>query len=1230
MKTSITHSALRLCIILATLWPFTTINAYDFEVNRLQYTITSENTVSVTGNSIDILGNEEIIDIEIPSQVTHNNIDYSVTAIGDSAFYSYYEWRPGLEDYNIGTCFNVTIPETIISIGFDAFGGYCDLVNLICLAKTPPHLNNSFNAYTVNLFVYEDSYSTYEEFNNENHYFSSIFITNGERSETPEYEIEYLDYPDNLAELASQYDLVPFPGTYGCDITFTNENSEVFTRSFDWRGGAQKANYRQEYGSPYFEFSNGLFYENCLSINGHSYLVQSYALEHGKSPSSGVIIREYFSPKFEMSFSFKETGVAYNIKEPHELEVTYSCYYGFGGEKSAINNLGLQKYSENKSSYSTEVSSSFYILNSYFFLYSGDVVIPSIVNPHKTDISYRVTSIGDNAFSPNFGYNGLVECLEYQYGITLINSLISVTLPSSIISIGKKAFEDCPNLDFIKCLGAVPASASDDSFDQGVYQNTTLYVPLGSLEAYRAANGWKNFLNIVESIDNTFEVDGIYFKQISEEEVIVTRGEDAYQGVVSIPSTVTYEGVTYNVSGIIGGTFSNATLQSLTLPVSLSSIDENAFNGCHIGSLIINSSGTWTAGAIDCDIDNLYVMSTVTGIQNLTVNPVTTVYSYSTMPPTCNEQTFIDYNAELHVPASALAAYFTAPYWSNFINIVPDAVEPTGLTVNADSVEVLVGNQQTLTTTPIPADATPDDVIWIFSDESIATVTDAVITAVHTGECDIKAYLLDKSTICHVTITEIAPTEVTLSQEFAKLEIGSQLTLTATVSPDDATDKVVTWTTTNSAVATVDSLGTVTAVGSGECFITATCRDKQATCHIIVVDHFVFITLDEHEVRLMPNHMAILTPSVMPEGTTLVVTSSNPDVAAARMANGKIQVVGIAEGRTVITVNSTDGYAEADSCLVKVYTLRGDVNGDGFVNIADVTALISYVLNGKAEGIILENADTNNDGGVNIADVTKLISAVLSGKELDPKDEPIEGAETFTVNGVTFTMMPVEGGTYTMGATPEQGTSDPWNDERPTHEVTLSTYSIGETEVTQALWQAVMGSNPSEFTGNLNRPVEMVSWEDCQTFIAQLNQMTGRTFRLPTEAEWEYAARGGNKTQGYKYAGGDDIEELAWWDTNAGDGVGSDSPDYGTHPVAVKKANELGLYDMSGNVWEWCQDWYGSYSSEAQTNPTGPATGTNRVYRGGSWFNYARNCRVSSRYHWTMNGANYIGLRLAL
>ncbi len=226
--------------------------------------------------------------------------------------------------------------------------------------------------------------------------------------------------------------------------------------------------------------------------------------------------------------------------------------------------------------------------------------------------------------------------------------------------------------------------------------------------------------------------------------------------------------------------------------------------------------------------------------------------------------------------------------------------------------------------------------------------------------------------------------------------------------------------------------------------------------------------------------------------------------------------------------------------------------------------------------------------------------------------------QVFKVKGVKFTMVYVEGGTFTMGATLEQG-NDAYSDEKPAHKVTLDSYHIGQTVVTQALWKAVMSSNPSYCEGD-NLPVERVSWDDCQEFIRRLNSLTGHTFRLPTEAEWEFAARGGYKSRGYKYSGGDNIDNVAWYDGNSGGG---------THPVGQKWANELGLYDMSGNVWEWCNDWYGGYSEGAQDNPSGPSTGSYRVGRGGGWSRSARSCRVSGRASLTPSYCrSVIGLRL--
>ena len=229
--------------------------------------------------------------------------------------------------------------------------------------------------------------------------------------------------------------------------------------------------------------------------------------------------------------------------------------------------------------------------------------------------------------------------------------------------------------------------------------------------------------------------------------------------------------------------------------------------------------------------------------------------------------------------------------------------------------------------------------------------------------------------------------------------------------------------------------------------------------------------------------------------------------------------------------------------------------------------------------------------------------------------------ETIKVKGVSFDMIMVEGGTFTMGATPVQ-ILDAEANERPVHEVTLSDYYIGETEVTQALWRAVMGKNPSYFKKRSSRPVDQVSWYDCQKFIKKLNKLTGRTFRLPTEAEWEFAARGGNESKGYKYSGSNSIDNVAWYRSNSG---------FVTHDVKTKFPNELGLYDMTGNVYEWCQDWYGSYSSSAQTNPTGPATGFFRVLRGGSWYHDAGDCRVSNRGSRAPEyGDHDYGLRLVL
>ena len=206
----------------------------------------------------------------------------------------------------------------------------------------------------------------------------------------------------------------------------------------------------------------------------------------------------------------------------------------------------------------------------------------------------------------------------------------------------------------------------------------------------------------------------------------------------------------------------------------------------------------------------------------------------------------------------------------------------------------------------------------------------------------------------------------------------------------------------------------------------------------------------------------------------------------------------------------------------------------------------------------------------------------------------------FVINAVEFTMVSVLGGSFMMGATNEQGAEDPFAVEKPIHKVEVSDFMIAETVVTQALWNAVMGTGIEEQSrlGSFDTtiygvgedyPMYYLSWHDCIDFITRLNALTGENFRLPTEAEWEFAARGGNRSKGYKYSGSDSISNVAWYEGNSGNQM---------HPVAKKQPNELGLYDMSGNVWEWCSNWFYDYDEENKINPQGPSNGVERMSRG--------------------------------
>lgn len=324
-----------------------------------------------------------------------------------------------------------------------------------------------------------------------------------------------------------------------------------------------------------------------------------------------------------------------------------------------------------------------------------------------------------------------------------------------------------------------------------------------------------------------------------------------------------------------------------------------------------------------------------------------------------------------------------------------------------------------------------------------------------------------------------------------------------------------------------------------------------------------------------------------------------------------------------------------------------DLQGQSIQNVKatqhDKTIVITYDLVGLKSGqtatiSLFCSEDGGNNWGTKLHYVTGDVGQNISagyGKRivwqvLDERERLTGSNISFEVramlsslNDFGIEMVYVKGGTFTMGCTSEQG-SDCEDDEKPAHQVTLSDFYICKYEVTQKQWRAVMGTDPPElrFKGCDDCPVERVSWNDIQDFIKKLNQKTGKKYRLPTEAEWEYAARGGSQSKGYKYAGSNNIGEVAWYDVNSSNK---------THAVGGKKPNELGIYDMSGNVWEWCNDWYGNYSAGSQRNPQGPSSGTGRVLRGGSWYSNAWYCRVSDRYDGNPDGrhGNY-GFRLAV
>lgn len=566
------------------------------------------------------------------------------------------------------------------------------------------------------------------------------------------------------------------------------------------------------------------------------------------------------------------------IANAHDIEVD-GIYYNVNGNEATVTYKG----------------NSFENGNSY----SGDITIPSYLT--YNGVTYSVTAIGVRAFYKCVNLTNIVM----PNTITIINtsafagcsSLTNIEIPNSVTSLGGEPFEDTAWYNN-QPDGLVYIGGFVYNYKGQMPNGTNIVIKEGTKGiATQAFFGFTGLNSIV--IPNTVKIIGSYafyrcsnLKSVTLGDSVTTIQSEAFHGCyalkdIKLPSSMKTIG---------SNAFSYCyALSSIEIPNSVISIGSNIFENSSIFKLLIYGEGEWQGGAINCTTSELFIDSRITSLKGTLIKP-SYVYSYATYPPICDENTFTNYSGTLHVPATSLAAYFTASYWCNFTNISGDAVEPI-LNLNEDNVEV---------------------------------------------------------------------------------QIGSQFQLTATFNQSNAYPNDISWKSTNSSIATVNN-GTVTAIGIGECEIIAQCLYREAICHVTVTESNITITLDQEFASILPNHMLTLTPfassDVLPE---LSVTSSDPTIAAARIMNGKVQVVGIKEGITTITVGSTDGTAIPATCLVTVYTEPGDLNCDGFTNISDVTQIIDYLLSGDASNIKLENADVNADGMVNIGDVTALIDKLLS------------------------------------------------------------------------------------------------------------------------------------------------------------------------------------------------------------------------------------------------------------
>ncbi len=811
--------------------------------------------------------------------------------------------------------------------------------------------------------------------------------------------------------------------------------------------------------------------------------------------------------------------------------------------------------------------------------YKGNVTVPDSVT--YKGITYNVTSVEEYSFCNSNSLTAIVlpnsvERIGY-YAFGYCPELKSISFGSGLSSIEPYAFMNCSSINQISSFALTPPVISNRQvFDDIVYSSATLELPRAAISAYSIADYWQDFSNL-KTFPYDFVVDGIYYLVTSDNTVSVSYKDtnyNTYSGNVEIPETVSFNGNTYRVTSIGTNSFAYCDeLLSITVPNSVTSIGGNAFRGCSALTRLIIPNSVFSIGNSafkDCSgLTEVIIGSNVYEIGDEAFNgcfQIITVSCLPTTPPMISQGSFANDafdNTAIVVPKTSLSMYRYADYWGNFSFILRASdFEENGL------YYVITGSNQ------------------------------ASVTYQHDSY---RGRITIPCAINHNGVTY----RVTSIEEGAFFRSANLMSVTIP--------------------------NTILSIGHGAFYHCSGLTDITIPNSIKRIPNSAFLGCSAltslvigSSINLIEEnafHDCIALNSIICKANTPPRIENSNCFDSNCYENALLKVPDL----SVAIFKSADYWRDFHNLRRQSPFAIGDANGNGGVDISDVTFLIDYLLNCSIELPDENAADINQDNEINITDVTLLIDALLGVTDILSTPD----TETIFVHDIPFNMVKVEGGTFMMGA-PEEAYYDPdwW---KPSHEVTLSPYYIGQTEVTLELWLAVMNNVPNHFKESPLCPVENITWFDCQEFVNKLNEMTGRSFRLPTEAEWEFAARGGNKSHGYKYSGSDIIGEVAWYSNNA---PSTSSYPYERHPlpVGLKKANELGLYDMSGNVGEWCYDWNGTYSPEPQTNPTGTDLNAGgRVVRGGSISRGSGGLTVWARDWWRPESSDLaIGLRLAM